>query len=80
MYDFRIRIEFDVEVDNPSHIDAAFAAADWLQEKARENRFSYLVYEVASPRDLKDGSGTQFKTVDLEQIQYPEEESELEQR
>lgn len=63
---FRIRLEFDVEVDNPSHIDAAWAAAEWLSE--RED-FTLMVYEVASHTNLKDGEGTQFKTVDLEEIQ-----------
>lgn len=71
MPEFKIRVEFDVEVDNPSHIDAAFEAADWLQERAAKGRFSYLVYEVQ-----KHGTD-EWKSVDLEQIEpeyNPDEE------
>ena len=73
MTEFRIRVEFDVDVDSSSRIAAAFAAADFLRGVADENRFSYFVYEVASHHDLKDGEGTQFTTIDLEEIQTPDE-------
>jgi len=64
MPEFRVRVEFDVEVDNPSHIDAAFAAADFLTGLGREDRLDSLVYETA----VNDGEVGEFKTVDLEQI------------
>lgn len=67
MTEFRIRVEFDVEVDGPSHIDAAWAAAEWLREIARANRFDYLTYEVAEHSVMHDG--TQWNDVDLEEIQ-----------
>jgi hypothetical protein len=65
-YEFKIRLEFDVEVADPSHIDAAFAAADWLQERARENRLSYLVYNVAQMSE--HGAIGMFQIVDLEDV------------
>ena len=72
MPEFRIRLEFDVEVDNPSHIDAAFAAAEWLEELPRKSSFDRLVYEVA-PHDYSRGV-PEFKTVDLEEIQSIDED------
>ncbi|MFD5864380.1 hypothetical protein ACFWGP_05475 [Agromyces sp. NPDC127015] len=68
-YTYRVRLEFDVEVDNPSHIDAAFAAADWLQDRARESRLSYLVYET---QQHGDESGQWYET-DLEDIEPHDE-------
>lgn len=74
MPDFKIRLEFDVEVDNPSHIDAAFEAARQLQDWADGGRLDYLVFEVASHVNLHDGEGTQYKRVDLEEVQYLSDE------
>lgn len=77
MPEFKIRVQFDVEVEDPSHIDAAFEAARQLQDWADGGRLNYLVYEVASHVDLKDGRGTQYETVDLEAIQYQSDEEIL---
>lgn len=68
MPEFRVRVEFDVETTNPSHIDAAFAAAEWLQERADEGRLDHLVYSTAAHADLGDGNGTQFVETDLDDI------------
>jgi len=74
MYEFRVRFEFDVEVDDPSFIDAAFAAAEWLQDPARQ--FSRASYEIASHRAVPI-HGTQFVTVDLEDIEPEDDDSVL---
>lgn len=66
MPEFRVRVEFDVEVDNPSHIDAAFAAADFLTGLGREDRLDSLVYETAEHSVMHDD--TQWKTTDLTEI------------
>ena len=66
MPDFRIRLEFDVEIDNPSHIDAAFAAAEVLAQWAAADRLDYLIYDVAPHAEPLPFD---FKTVDLAIIQ-----------
>jgi hypothetical protein len=77
MPEFSIRLEFYVEVEEASHVAAAFAAAEWLQEMYRANRISYLQYEVKSDRDLGDGNGTQYVSVDLQELTPDDDDSIL---
>lgn len=61
-HEFLVRVEFDVEVENDSHIDAAFAGAEWLKKRARAGRFDRLVYQTT-----KHGESRVCET-DLEEI------------
>lgn len=72
-FSFRVRVEFDVEVDNPSHIDAAWAAAEWLQAAASNDRFSHFVYDTQRFDALGSPITDEWVATDLDAL-HPEEE------
>ena len=76
MPEFSIRLEFEVEVDDPSYIDAAFAAAEWLQIAMTDPGFSYLEYKVA-PFTGSRPADADYKSVDLEDVQSVDEPDPL---
>lgn len=63
-YNYRVRLTIDVEIDNDSHIDAAFQAASDLSEI---DDLSMLVYDTA-PINEQGEVGT-YSAVDLQVIQ-----------